>query len=95
MKDLTLIIPAKDEKESLPKVLDELIKFNLKKNIILKFSKRLKIVDLGPDSNISVDYPIFAKKLTKKVSITKGSFGILVCGSGMGMSITANKIKNI
>ena len=68
--------------------------YQLKKNIILKFSKRLKIVDLGPDSNISVDYPIFAKKLTKKVSITKGSFGILICGSGMGMAITANKYKN-
>ena len=43
MKDLTLIIPAKDEKESLPKVLDELIKFNLKKNIILEASDKSTI----------------------------------------------------
>ena len=43
MSDLTLIIPAKDEKESLPKVLDELLKFNFKKNIILEASDKLTI----------------------------------------------------
>ena len=43
MSDLTLIIPAKNEKESLPKVLDELGKFNLKKNIILDASDKLTI----------------------------------------------------
>ena len=69
--------------------------FKLKKNIILKFSKKLKIIDLGPESNYSVDYPDFAKKLSKKVASNKDSFGILICGSGMGMSITANKNKNI
>ena len=40
MSDLTLIIPAKNEKESLPRVLDELKKFNVKKNIILEASER-------------------------------------------------------
>ena len=69
--------------------------YKLKKNIISKFSKTKKIVDLGPKSNESVDYPDFAKKLSKKVSSNKGSFGILVCGSGMGMAITANKRRNI
>ena len=43
MSDLTLIIPAKNEKESLPKVLDELVKFNLKKNIILEASDKSTI----------------------------------------------------
>ncbi len=43
MSDLTLIIPAKNEKESLPKVLDELEKFNFKKNIILESSDKLTI----------------------------------------------------
>ena len=43
MSDLTLIIPAKNEKESLPKVLDELKGFNLKKNVILEASDRLTI----------------------------------------------------
>jgi len=69
--------------------------YKLKSNIISKFSKTKKIVDLGPKSNESVDYPDFAKKLSKKISSNKGSFGILVCGSGMGMAITANKRRNI
>ena len=69
--------------------------FKLKKSILLKFKKKQKIIDLGPKSNEKVDYPDFAKKLSKKVASNKGSFGILVCGSGMGMSISANKTKNI
>ena len=69
--------------------------FNLKINIIKKFSKKQKIVDLGPNSKNSVDYPDYAHKLSKKVSDNKGSFGILICGSWMGMAITANKIKNV
>jgi ribose 5-phosphate isomerase B len=69
--------------------------YNLKINIIKKFSKKQKIVDLGLSSNNSVDYPDYAHKLSKKVATNKGSFGILICGSGMGMSITANKNKKI
>jgi ribose 5-phosphate isomerase B len=69
--------------------------YNLKNSIISKFSKIQKIIDLGPNSKNSVDYPDFAKKLSRKVASTNGSFGILVCGSGMGMAITANKTKNI
>ena len=69
--------------------------YQLKNSIVLKFSKIQKIIDLGPNSKDSVDYPDFAKKLSKKVASTKGSFGILVCGSGMGMAIAANKTKNI
>ncbi len=69
--------------------------YKLKKKLISKFSKIQKIIDLGPNTNDSVDYPVFAKKLSKKVASNKGSFGILICGSGMGMSISANKTKNI
>ena len=67
----------------------------LKNSIISKFSKKRKIIDLGPNSNKSVDYPDYAKKLSNKVVSNKGSFGILICGSGMGMAITANKRKNV
>ncbi len=67
--------------------------YKLKNSIISKFSKNLKFVDLGPRSNKSVDYPDFAKKLSKKVSSKKENFGILICGSGMGMAISANKTK--
>ena len=69
--------------------------FNLKNSIISKFSKIEKVIDLGPNSKDPVDYPDFAKKLSRKVASNNGSFGILVCGSGMGMSIVANKTRNI
>ena len=69
--------------------------YSLKNKIISYFSKKQKIIDLGPNSKNSVDYPDYAKLLSKKVGSTNGSFGILVCGSGMGMSIAANKNKYI
>ena len=70
--------------------------FNLKRSIIKNFSKKIhKIFDLGPSSSDSVDYPNYAHKLTKKVSVNKGSFGVLICGSGMGMAMVANKNKKI
>ena len=64
--------------------------YSLKNSIISKFKK---IIDVGPKSAESVDYPDFAKKLSKKIGSKNGSFGILVCGSGMGMAIAANKTK--
>tara|TARA_Y100000590_G_scaffold445469_1_gene577649 strand:+ start:124 stop:546 length:423 start_codon:yes stop_codon:yes gene_type:complete len=67
--------------------------YKLKRYIISKFSKKIKIVDLGPKSDHSVDYPDFAQKLSRKIAFKKGSFGILICGSGMGMAIAANKTK--
>ena len=69
--------------------------FKLKNSVLVKFSKKYNIKDLGPFTNNSVDYPDFAKKLSKRVALNKGSYGILVCGSGMGMAITANKTKDI
>ena len=69
--------------------------FNLKKNIIKKLSKKLKIIDLGPSSTKSVDYPDYAHKLSKKVASNSRNLGILICGSGMGMAISANKNKKI
>jgi len=69
--------------------------FNLKKSIIQKFYKKQKIVDLGPISDKSVDYPDYAHKLSKKVSSNSRNFGILICGSGIGMAISANKNKKI
>ena len=69
--------------------------FDLKKSIIQKFSKKQKIVDLGPSSDKSVDYPDYAHKLSKKVSSNSRNFGILVCGSGTGMAMSANKNKKI
>jgi ribose 5-phosphate isomerase B len=54
-----------------------------------------EIIDLGPDSADRVDYPDFAKKCATSVIEDKGSFGILICGTGIGISIAANKIAGI
>ena len=70
--------------------------FNLKKNIkkfLIKKGKR--ILDLGTENTISVDYPDFAHLLSKKMKKNNRVLGVLVCGSGIGMSITANKHKNV
>ena len=70
--------------------------FKLKEDI-KKHLKSLKLNfnDLGPVNDNSVDYPDYAHKLAKKVKIGKNNVGILVCGSGTGMNIAANKHKNI
>ena len=57
--------------------------------------KGIPIIDLGPRSPISVDYPDYAKKLAKRLLLKKSDSGILICGSGTGMAITANKFKGI
>jgi ribose 5-phosphate isomerase B len=58
-------------------------------------SKGHEIIDLGPYSSERVDYPDFAKKCTHAVVSDKGSFGILICGTGIGISIAANKITGV
>jgi len=52
-------------------------------------------IDLGTNSIDSVDYPDFAKKLTNEVLNNDKSLGILICGTGVGMSIAANRSKGI
>ena len=70
--------------------------YTLKEYIIKSFiKKKIKLFDLGPNSNNSVDYPLYAHRLSKKVAKSSKNVGILVCGSGTGMSITANKHKKI
>ena len=70
--------------------------FNLKEQIKKKFSKKYKFQDLGTNnSKVSVNYPYFAHRLCKKVSNNTKNIGILVCGSGMGMSMAANRHKKI
>ncbi len=54
-----------------------------------------EIDDLGTNSNERVDYPDFAHKLSRAVLNESGSFGILICGTGIGMSLAANKHKGI
>ena len=70
--------------------------YKLKEHIKMYLSKKnVKLYDLGPVNEDRVDYPIYAHKVAKKVKINKKNLGILVCGSGTGMCITANRHKNI
>ena len=70
--------------------------FNLKEEIKKNFKNKYSFIDLGTDnSKISVNYPYYAHKLCKKVTKNPKNIGILVCGSGMGMSMAANRHKKI
>ena len=70
--------------------------FNLKEQIKKKFSKKFLFQDMGTNNSItSVNYPDYAHKLSKKVSNNSKNIGILVCGSGTGMAMAANKHKKI
>ena len=68
----------------------------MKEQIKKKFSKKYLFQDLGTNnSKVSVNYPNFAHRLCKKVSNNTKNIGILVCGSGIGMSMAANRHKKI
>ena len=69
--------------------------FELKKIFIDNSEIKSRFLDLGPFSSESVDYPDYAKKLGNRIKLKKSDVGILVCGSGTGMAISANKIKTI
>ena len=70
--------------------------YKLKENIKdFLIKKNVSIFDLGPMNENSVDYPDYAKKVANRVKANKSDIGILVCGTGTGMAISANKIKDI
>lgn len=54
-----------------------------------------KVVDYGTNSTDSVDYPDFANAVARSVAAGKADFGVLVCKSGIGMSIAANRVKGV
>ena len=65
-----------------------------------KMKKHLKesgknVIDVGPDTADRVDYPIYGGRVGKKVVEDEGSYGVVICGSGIGISIAANKVKGI
>ena len=68
------------------------LKEKIKKFLI---KKRRKVLDLGTKNTETVDYPDYAHLLSRKMNNNKNQFGILICGSGTGMSMAANKHKNI
>ena len=69
------------------KLKDKIKRFLIKKGNI--------VLDLGTKNTNSVDYPDYAHLLSQKMKNNKSQFGILICGSGIGMDMAANKHKNI
>lgn len=61
----------------------------------LETKDEYEVVDLGPDSADSVDYPLFGQKVGEMVVKNSGSLGVVICGSGIGISIATNKVKGI
>ena len=55
--------------------------------------KKISYEDLGTHSTAAVDYPDYAKKVARKVTTTRNTKGILICGTGTGMVMAANKVK--
>jgi ribose 5-phosphate isomerase B len=71
-----------------------LLKQRIKEFISKEFSN-LEMIDVGCETADSCDYPIFGKKVAEEVLINKGSLGIVICGSGVGISIAANRVRGI
>jgi ribose 5-phosphate isomerase B len=70
--------------------------FDVKEAIVLFLSDAgHEVSDLGPASSESVDYPDFGVKVSREVASGKVDLGILVCGTGIGMSIVANKVPGV
>ena len=70
--------------------------YNLKLALIRQLAdRRLLYADMGCNSPDPVDYPVYAKKVADAVSSGQCELGILCCGSGIGMSIAANKVNGI
>lgn len=68
------------------------LKEDIKKHLT---SEGYEVIDIGSHSHESVDYPIYGIKTAETVSSNDASVGILVCGTGIGMEIAANKVKGI
>lgn len=70
--------------------------YELKREILTYLDKKnIEYIDLGCGSEETVDYPVYAKKLTKKIVEGQCDRGILICGTGIGISIAANRVHGI
>lgn len=67
------------------------------KNELVEYIKGLgfEVVNVGTDTEERVDYPVYAVKVAKAVAQDKDALGVLICGTGIGMSLAANKIHGI
>lgn len=67
------------------------------KSEIIKYLKELghEVSDFGTNSAESIDYPIYGKKVAEEISKRNYDGGVLICGTGIGISLAANKVKGI
>ena len=70
--------------------------YKMKKDLVKHLKKnKFSVLDFGPSTNDPVDYPDYAKMVVTAIRNGDADMGILVCGSGIGMSIAANRFKGI
>ena len=69
--------------------------YELKQFLIKNFKDSLNIIDFGTNDSVSCDFPDYAKEVSNYILENKTFKGLLICGSGVGMSIAANKIHGI
>ncbi len=70
--------------------------YDLKLELVAHLKERgIDVLDVGCDSKASCDYPVYAKKVTDAITSGQCELGILVCGTGIGMSMAANKVDGI
>ena len=69
--------------------------FELKEYLKSKLIDKIKIIDLGTDSNESCDFPDYSEKVCTVIQKNPNSIGVLICGTGVGMCIAANKFTGI
>ena len=65
------------------------------KKLLKENLSNYNIIDYGTDSEESVDFPIYAEKLGRAIQKGEVDFGVAICGTGIGMSITLNKMKGV
>ena len=69
--------------------------YDLKKHLIEALQNSYEIIDLGTNSTESVDFPVYGIKAGECIKNKEADLGIVICGTGIGISIAANKVKGI
>ena len=69
--------------------------YQMKERIKKELGDQYEFIDVGTDSEDSVDYPIYAEKVGQQVALSPDAQGVLVCGNGVGIAIAANKVNGV
>lgn len=69
--------------------------YDVKERIMKELGDKYNFIDLGTNSDDPVDYPIYGEKVAQQVAVNSDVIGVVVCGSGIGISISANKVLGI